>query len=485
MGVCQLFLSSDGFGQQTILGPSAKLVDDILVKAVDVEHLLHRYVGNLFQAGEALINQYLRQLFINFEFFDEVAQNVTGLCLLLSLDVRFGHHVQGPASQLASQTYVLTAATNRLGQIVCANGDVHCMGIFVDNNCRHFSRRHCVDHELRRILIPQNDIHSLPAQFAGHCLDARTAHTNASTLRINAFVFGTNGYFSARSRIAGGRHHFDQAFGDLRNFDPEQFDQHFRRGTRQDQLRTTVLGANLFQQRTKSYANTESFTRNDVFTGQQRFSVIAQVDDHIVTRYFLDSAGNNFAKTLAIGINDLSTLSFADLLHNYLLGSLCSNPAEFDGIDFFFDNVTGHRAWLFRLRLVNRQLDCWIIQIFVFDHGPATERLIVTGVAIDLHTQFDFVFKTLFGSSGQSQLQRFKNNVCRYALFIGHRLNNQQYFFAHRTPRLSQAIGSAGSASQSKLGIMLALSIISIGSRNSWSSTCTTISCSSTPRRRP
>src|SRR5699024_9041971 len=87
-----------------------------------------------------------------------------------------------------------------------------------------------------------------------------------------------------------------------------------------------------------------------------------------------------------------------------------------------------------------------IVQVCFFDDRPATEGFVSTGVAVDFHTQIDFVLETLFGSRGQSELQRFKNYVSRYALFIGYRLNNQQYFFAHRTPRLSQAIGSAGSA---------------------------------------
>ncbi len=405
--------------------------------------------------------------------------------MLLSLDVRFGHHVQGPTGQLAGQTHVLTTTTNGLSQIVCANGDVHCMGIFVNDNCRHFSWRHGVDHKLRRVIVPQHDIHTLTAQFARHCLDARTAHTNTSALRVNTFVLGADRDLGARTRVAGRSHDFDQAFGDLRHFNTEQLDQHFRRSTRQDQLRAAVLGADFLEQRTQTHANPEGFARNDVFAGQQRFGVVAQVNDHVVAGNFFHGAGDDLTQALAIGVNDLSALSFANLLHNDLLGGLCSNTAELDRFDLFFDNITNVGARVRFGNLAWPRFDGRIIKIGFFDDRPATESLIGTGVAVDFHTQINFVFKTLFGSSGQSQLQRFKNHVCRYALFIGYRLNNQQYFFAHRTPRLSQAIGSAGSASQPKLGIMLALSIISIGNRNSWSSTCTTTSCSSTPRRRP
>src|SRR5450830_76437 len=485
MGVCQLFLSSDGFSQQTILGPSAKLVDGVFVKAVDVEHFFQRYVGNLFQAGKAFINQYLRQIFVDFQLVDEVAQNVTGLCLLLSLDVRFGHHVQGPTGQLAGQTHVLTTATDGLSEIVCADGDVHRVGILVNDNCRDFRRRHGVDHELRRVVVPQDDVHALATQLAGDGLDARTAHTNARALRVDAFVLGADRDLGTRTRITGGCHDFDQACGDFRHFDTEQLDQHFRRGTRQDQLRAAVLGADFLEQGTHAHADTESLAGDDVFAGQQRFGVVTQVNDDVVAGDFLHGAGDDFPQALAIGVDDLCTLGFANLLHNDLLGGLSGDTTEFDGLDLVFDDVANLGAWVGLCDFARPGLDRRIIKIGFLDDCPATESLIGTGVAVDFHTQVNFVFKALLGSGRQSNLQRLKNHACRYTLFVGYRLNNQQYFFAHRTPRLSQAIGSAGSASQSKLGIMLALSIKSIGNRNSWSSTCTTMSCSSTPRRRP
>ncbi|MNZ48778.1 hypothetical protein D3C78_665310 [compost metagenome] len=363
------------------------------------------------------------------------------------------------------------------------------MGVFIDDDRRDFSRRHCVDDELCRVIVPQDDIHTFAAQFTGHCLDTRTAHADTGTLRVNAFVFGAYGDLGARTRITGRGHDFDQALGDFRHFDAEQLDQHLWRGTRQDQLRAAVLGADFLEQGAQAHTDTESLARDDVFTGQQRFGVVAQVNDDVVTGDLLDGTGDDLAQTLAVGIYHLSALGFTDLLDDDLLGGLGGNTAELDRLDLLFDHVTD---FSFRMGVLNLRwphFDRRIVQILFFDDSPATEGFVATGVAVDFHTQVDFVVKTFFGCSGQSHFQRFKNYAGRYALFVGYRLNNQQYFFAHRTPRLSQAIGSARSAgsgtSQSKLGIMLALSIESIGNRNSWLSTWTTTSCSSTPRRRP
>src|SRR5690606_6416290 len=200
---------------------------------------------------------------------------------------------------------------------------------------------------------------------------------------------------------------------------------------------------------------------------------------------FLDRAGNYFAQAIAIGFHYLRTLGLTDLLHDYLFGGLRGDTTEFYGFDLLFEHITELGVRIAFLSLIQSQLMRRIVEMLIVDHGPATERFIAAVLAIDFYTQVNFVLVTLLGSCGQGQLQRFENHTRRYALFIGHRLHNQQYFFAHRTPRLSQSIGVRGIRSQSKRGMILALSIMSIGSRYSWSSTSTTTSCSSTPRRRP
>ncbi len=148
----------------------------------------------------------------------------------------------------------------------------------------------------------------------------------------------------------------------------------------------------------------------------------------------------------------MRALGFAHLLHDHLLGSLRGDAAELDGIDLLFEDIAELGVGLALLRLVQGVLGSRLFELFVGDYGPATERLVVAGLAIDLHPQLDIIFIAFLGRRGQSQLQRLENHTGRYALFIGHRLNNQQYFFAHRTPRLSQSIGPAGIRPSVKTG---------------------------------
>ena len=93
----------------------------------------------------------------------------------------------------------------------------------------------------------------------------------------------------------------------------------------------------------------------------------------------------------------MRALGFADFLHDDLLGSLCSNAAELDGLDLFFDDITDLGARMRLRNLARPGFDSRIIKIVLFDDRPATESLVGTGVAVDFHTQINFVFKTLVG----------------------------------------------------------------------------------------
>src|SRR5690606_20678607 len=144
--------------------------------------------------------------------------------------------------------------------------------------------------------------------------------------------------------------------------------------------------------------------------------------------------------------SDLCALGLANLLHDDLLGGLRGNAAELDGFDFLLKDIAYLGAGLAGLLHVDSQLMSRIIEVFLFDDSPATEGFVASVLPIDFHTQVDFVFEARLGSAGQSLPPSVETHPGRYALLIGHRPHNQQYFFAHRTPRLSQSIGSAGSA---------------------------------------
>src|SRR5690606_15723331 len=149
---------------------------------------------------------------------------------------------QLPAGQFRGQADVLTATADGLSQGgFVFDGDVHGVAFFIDHDGGDFGRLHGVDHQLRRVVVPQHDVDALTGQFVGHGLHTRAAHTDAGTDRVDALVVGFHGDLGAGAGVTGSALDFDQLFANFRHFDLEQFDQHFRRGAAGKQLRATVF----------------------------------------------------------------------------------------------------------------------------------------------------------------------------------------------------------------------------------------------------
>src|SRR5690606_29947768 len=287
---------------------------DIFIKTVDFQHFLHGYVSNLLQRGKAFVDQDLSQLFIYIQLIEEIAQHITGLGFLFCANIVFGHDIESPAGQLTGQPDVLATTADCLGEVILSHGDIYGVRVFIQNDRGHFGGRHGVDHELGQVVIPEHDIHTLTAQLAGHCLNTRTAHADTSTLRINALVFRAHRNLGPGARITGSAHDFDQLFGNLRHFDTEQFDDHFRAAARQYQLRSAILDADILEQRADAGAGAEGFTRDHFLARQYRFGIVAQVHDDTVTSNFLYRATDDLTQPVAVRVNHLGTLCFTDLL---------------------------------------------------------------------------------------------------------------------------------------------------------------------------
>src|SRR4029079_11601077 len=173
--------------------------------------------------------------------------------------------------------------------------DVHRVLLFVDDDRLNFGRRHRVDDELRRVVVPQHDVDALAVQFVRHRLHARTAHADARADRIGAAVVRDDGDLCAIARIARGPLDLDQALADFRHFEAEQLDHEFRRGARDEQLRTALLGADLVQGATDAVAGTARSARDRAVTRHVRFGVAAEVEIQAAALDALDYAGDQFA----------------------------------------------------------------------------------------------------------------------------------------------------------------------------------------------
>ena len=91
---------------------------------------------------------------IDVQLFHEVNNVSLRLRLALLCRLFLTHDIEFPAGQLARKADILPATPDRLRQLVLFHGDVHAVGILVDDNGNHLCRRHGVNHELGRVLVP-------------------------------------------------------------------------------------------------------------------------------------------------------------------------------------------------------------------------------------------------------------------------------------------------------------------------------------------
>jgi hypothetical protein len=113
---------------------------------------------NLAHGVQYMLGAYLMALFAGL-----TGSFGLGLLLLVGLGLR--HEVEFPAGQLRREADVLAAPPDGLGKVVLVHHDIHAVGVFVDDDAHDFGRHERVDHELRRFLRPENDVHSLAREF--------------------------------------------------------------------------------------------------------------------------------------------------------------------------------------------------------------------------------------------------------------------------------------------------------------------------------
>ncbi|AAW76474.1 hypothetical protein XOO3220 [Xanthomonas oryzae pv. oryzae KACC 10331] len=424
--------------EQRIAGTGAQFFDDVFVEAFDRQQLANRHVGDFFDRVEAFGHQDRGDFFVHFQAIHEQLACRCLLGLGLGGHLISGHHVELPAGQAAGQTHVLAALADRLRQAVFCHGQVHRVLVFIDDDRLHFGRRHRVDDEVGRILVPQHDVHALAIELVGDRLDARTTHTDARADRIGAGVVRDHGDLGAVARIACAGIDLDQALAHFRHFKLEQFDHEFRRGAADEQLRATRLGTHFGQITADAVAGTQHVARNALVLRNEGFGIAAQIDKDIAALGALDHTGDQLTDAILPRIDHLLTLGFAHTLHDHLLGSLRGDTTEVWVFDLFFDVVAhihavGFVDGIHQTHLAVRGFHHHVIG----NHFPTTVGFVGTVLVIDGDAgQHVLVGVALLRCGSQRGLDRIEDHFARHAFFIGDRIHYQQKFLTHFvTPR--------------------------------------------------
>ena len=293
------------------------------------------------------------------------------------------------------------------------------MAFFIHYDGSHFRRLHGIDHQLRRVVVPQDDINTFTGQLVGNGLDASTAHTDTSANRINTLVVAFHGDLGARAGITGCALDLDQLFTDFRHFNLEQLNQHVRAGTACKQLWATIFFVHAQQVSANPVILTHRFAGNHVLTGDQRFRVAAQIQNDGIPAGFLDDAADQLTNAITILFDDLATLGFAHFLHDDLLGCLGTDTTKGFGFDFLFPGVADLQRRILFMGFIEGQLLTEFVKLFIGHHVPYAEGARIAGYPVDIHANFHvFFLKAFFGSGRQSKLDGLENHVTADAFFV-------------------------------------------------------------------
>src|SRR6185312_8289491 len=297
----------------------------------------------------------------------------------------------------------------------------------------HLGRCHRVDHELGRVLVPQDDVDALAVEVVRHRLHARTAHADAGADRIGAAVVRQHRDLGAVAGIARATLDLDQALADFGHFQLEQLDHELRCRARHEQLRPAHFGFHFVKVATHAVANTRGLARDGLVARNERLGVAAQVEIDVAALDPLHDAGHQLADAIGKGVHHLLALGLAYALHDHLLGGLRGDATEFGVLDLLLDVLAdlGVRALVQRVhqaQLVGRRFHLAVVG----NDFPAPEGFVLAGVVIDRHADIRlFVRIALLRRRRQRGFHRLEDHLFRHALFIGDRVDDQQKLFAH------------------------------------------------------
>src|SRR5216684_3878155 len=408
-----LLFVGDRRDQQGVACARAQLVDRALVERLDLQQLVDRDISHLLERREAFLDQDVGDLLVDVELLHEMALDAAAFLLLLLVRFVFGHQVDLPAGQLGGEPHVLAVAPDRHREVFLVDDDVHGVLFLVDHDRGHLGGRQGPDHELRRIGRPQHDVDPLAGELLRHGLHTRAAHADAGADRVDALVVGENGDLRAHPRIARRGLNLEQAFLDLRHLELEQLHDELRRGARQDQLRAARLAVDLHHPGAHAVADPEVLLRNHVLARQQRLEA-AGLDDGAAALHALHRAGDQLVAARQEVVQDLLALGITDALQDHLLRGLRADAAELDRLERLLDELFELDVRLALLRFRQRDLRRRGLERVVGHHLPAPERLVGSGVAVDVHAHVDILGILFLGRRGERHLEGAEDDLARH-----------------------------------------------------------------------
>ena len=240
-----------------------------------------------------------------------------------------------------------------------------------------------------------------------------------------------DGDLGARARVAGARLDLEQALVHLGHFLLEELHHEAGRGARQDDLRAAQGRVDLGDEGADAVAGAQVLLRDHLRTAQAPLDA-ARFDDDVALVEALDGADEDLlAAREEIG-EELLALGVADLLQDDLLGRLCADPADRDGLDLLLDVVVDLDVGDLLDGLEVQHLGIGQLQTcLVRHHVPAAEGLVLAGLAVDRHADVDLAALQLLRRRCERRLDRLEDDLEVDALLARDRVHQHQQFTVH------------------------------------------------------
>ena len=309
------------------------------------------------------------------------------------------------------------------------------MGVLVDDDGHHLGRRHRVDDELRRVVIPRDDVDALARDLVGDRLHARAAHADAGAHRIDPRVVAAHRDLGADTGVARRTQDLDETLAHFRHLELEELDQELRRRTREEELRAARLGAHFLEEGLDAVLRLDELARDHVDARDEPLGVAAEVDEDAVAVDTLDDAADELPDALLVGFDHLRTLGFAHLLHDHLLGLLRGDTTETDRLHRLLDETADLSLRVHIDRVVEPQFAVRRLEIprVVCQHLPTAEGLVLAALAVDGDAHVPFLAVLLASGRRERRLQRLEDHFLVDALLVRDGIDHQHDFLAHQS----------------------------------------------------
>ncbi len=232
----------------------------------------------------------------------------------------------------AAETHVLAFLADGEAELVFIDHHGGSAELKAQRNLNHLGRLERVGNQQLAGFVPADDVDFLAAQFIDDVADPRTTYPHAGSDRVDLVVRAGHRNLGAVARLTSHRANFDDAFGDLGDFNFKQATDELRGRTREHNFDLAAGVTHVEDVAADAFAGL-MLLAGDLLTAGHETLGAADLNDQRAAFITLRQAGGKLANPVDKLIKDRGPLVFTESLDHDLLGGLGGDAAEVFKLD--------------------------------------------------------------------------------------------------------------------------------------------------------